>query len=84
MKDEQCCTHCGATEGVIEYHMAGYELNRDDYSNLPEYGGVDYPVEYCWCNNCDRETFVEPHENWCERTAEEEDEDEPESNEPLQ
>jgi len=69
--DDMCCTRCGATEGIIEYHLAGYEVNGDGYSNLPVSGGIDYPVEYIWCTDCDGETDVEPHENWCERTTNE-------------
>ena len=67
--DERCCTECGATEGVIEYHMTGYELNGDRLQ--PISGGHDYPVEYYWCCNCNQETDVEMHENWCERTTNE-------------
>jgi len=52
--------------------MAGYEVNGDDYSNLPISGGVDYPTEYIWCMNCDSETDIEPFENWHERTTNEE------------
>ena len=75
-RDELCCTVCGGTEDVFEYHMAGYEINDETYSILPVSGGIDYPVEYYWCNNCNAEIpYVELHENWCERTAEEEDED---------
>ena len=71
MNDELCCTYCGATEGVYEYHMAGYDINRDNNDYLPVYGGLDYPVEYYWCYNCDQETDVEMHENWCERITNE-------------
>jgi len=71
MNDEYCCTYCGATEGVIEYHMAGYEINGDNYNNLPVCGGVDYPVEYYWCILCNDETDIELHENWSERTTNE-------------
>ena len=69
--DLRCCVDCGSTEGVFEYHCAGYDINRDDHSNYPDYGGMDYPVEYIWCGTCDQETDVELHENWCERNSEE-------------
>ena len=69
---EMCCTLCGEVNNIIEYHMAGYEVNGDDYSNLPISGGVDYPTEYIWCMNCDSETDIEPLENWHERTTNEE------------
>ena len=69
--DEMCCTVCGSTEGILEYHMAGYDVNDESYSNLPISGGIDYPVEYIWCTNCDRETDIELFENWQERTTNE-------------
>jgi len=70
--DEMCCTVCGEVNNIIEYHLAGYEVNDDGYSNLPVSGGVDYPTEYIWCGNCDAETDIEPFENWHERTTNEE------------
>ena len=63
--DERCCNECGATEGVIEYHMTGYELNGDRLQ--PISGGIDYPVEYYWCNNCNQETDAMPFAEWHER-----------------
>jgi len=69
-RDDMCCTVCGSTEGVFEYHCAGYDINRDDNSNMPDYGGMDYPVEYIWCQTCDDETDIEQHEDWCERNSE--------------
>ena len=69
--DEQCCTVCGETDNLIEYHLAGWEVNAD-YQPTPSWGGIDYPVEYYWCGNCDEETSLELHENWCERNSEDE------------
>jgi len=69
---EMCCTLCGEVDNIIEYHLAGYEVNGNGYSNLPVSGGVDYPTEYIWCGNCDAETDIEPFEDWHERTTNEE------------
>lgn len=68
--DDQCCTKCGETDDLIEYHMAGWEVNAD-YQPTPLHGGMDYPTEYIWCGNCDAETSLELFENWHERTTNE-------------
>ena len=69
--DEMCCTICGSMERIIEYHMAGWEVNGD-YNPIPISGGMDYPTEYIWCEKCDEECDIEPFENWQERTTNEE------------
>ena len=71
-RDIMCCVNCGERDALIEYHMAGYAVNDDTYSNLPVSGGIDYPLEYIWCNGCDKETDIEPYEDWHERTTNEE------------
>ena len=69
--DDQCCTVCGETDDLIEYHLAGWEVNAD-YQPTPPWGGIDYPIEYIWCGNCGEETSLELFENWHERTTNEE------------
>ena len=69
-RDEMCCTVCGETDELVEYHLAGWSVNAD-YEPTPPWGGIDYPVEYIWCGTCEEETSLELHENWCERTTNE-------------
>ena len=69
--DELCCTKCGATEGLMEYHLAGWYVNHDNPGYEPDSGGIDYPVEYIWCGKCNEETNIELLENWHERTTNE-------------
>jgi hypothetical protein len=68
---EMCCTECGETDEIVEYHMAGWSVNAD-YQPTPPWGGLDYPTEYIWCGNCEEETNIEPYNQWHERTTNEE------------
>jgi len=65
-----CCTVCGETDDLIEYHMTGWLVNNDSFEfNDAHSGGKDYPTEYIWCGNCNDETDIELFENWHERTT---------------
>tara|TARA_Y100000034_G_scaffold131985_1_gene193911 strand:+ start:955 stop:1158 length:204 start_codon:yes stop_codon:yes gene_type:complete len=63
MKMTVVCSECGGTN-ISEGHIAMYDPNDDTYSNLPIAGGIDYPVEYYWCADCDTEhiDFIEENE----------------------
>ena len=68
--DDMCCTVCGELDDLIEFHLAGWEVNGD-YQPTPISGGMDYPTEYIWCGKCQEETNIEPFEDWHERTTNE-------------
>jgi hypothetical protein len=50
------CSECGGT-CILEFRLAGYDPNkyRDHDYDVPVKGGVDYPLEYTWCSNCESE-----------------------------
>ena len=47
------CSKCGGTD-ISEGHIAMYDPNnrRDD---RPVSGGLDFPLEYNWCADCNTE-----------------------------
>ena len=50
------CSKCGSTE-IVEFRLAGYDPNKameHDY-DVPVRGGVDYPLEYSYCYDCNTE-----------------------------
>ena len=52
------CSECGGTN-ITEGHIAMYDPNNTtglDY-DVPVRGGIDYPWEYNWCDDCNTESI---------------------------
>ena len=50
------CSECGGTD-ICAFHLAGFDPNKwNDYDyDVPVRGGIDYPLEYNYCYDCDKE-----------------------------
>jgi hypothetical protein len=59
------CDKCGGTD-ILEFRAAGYDPNKynDHDFDVPIRGGVDYPVEYTWCYDCDEEVYLMNEEEY--------------------
>jgi len=56
------CNECGGSN-IAEGHIAMYDPNAYN-QDIPIYGGLDYPLEYTWCYDCDQENvdFIDESE----------------------
>ena len=50
------CNECGGSN-IAEGHIAMYDPNKfnDHDYDIPIAGGLDYPLEYTWCYDCNME-----------------------------